>query len=84
MQETRAAILGYAGANGDTPVSAVWRNGRIEQVTSEDMVNALRAVVAAIGEEKLGISKEDVGTHSIRSGAAMAIYLGECPPVSHV
>ena len=79
MQETRAAILGYAGANADTPVSAVWRNGRIEQVTSKDMVNALRAAVAAIGEEKLGISKEDVGTHSIRSGAAMAIYLGECP-----
>jgi hypothetical protein len=35
--------------------------------------------VGAIGETRLGITKEEVGTHSIRSGAAMAMYLGECP-----
>ena len=71
--------LGSPGANVDTPVSAVWRNNRIKQVTSKDMVNALRAAVACIGEEKLGISQEDIGMHSIRSGVAIAIYLGECP-----
>jgi hypothetical protein len=43
------------------------------------MINALRDAVGAMGEVKLGIKKEDVGTHSIRSGAAMAMYLGECP-----
>jgi len=43
------------------------------------MINTLRDAVGAIGEVKLGIKKEDVGTHSIRSGAAMAMYLGECP-----
>jgi hypothetical protein len=43
------------------------------------MVSALRAAVVSIGEDILGIKKEDVGTHSIRSGAAMAMYLGECP-----
>ena len=32
-----------------------------------------------IGEEILGIKAEEVGTHSIRSGAAMSMYLGECP-----
>ena len=72
-------ILGYPGADDDTPVSAVWRHGRIEHVTSKDMVNGLRAAVACVGEEKLGIKQEDIGTHSIRSGAAMAMYLGECP-----
>jgi hypothetical protein len=35
--------------------------------------------VGAIGEARLGFKKENVGTHSIRSGAAMAMYLGECP-----
>jgi hypothetical protein len=43
------------------------------------MINALRDAVGAIGEVRLGVKKEDVGTHSIRSGAAMAMYLGECP-----
>ncbi len=43
------------------------------------MINALRDPVGAIGEVKLGIKKEDVGMHSIRLGAAMAMYLGECP-----
>ena len=33
----------------------------------------------AIGKDLLGIKTIDVGTHSIRSGAVMAMYLGECP-----
>ena len=72
-------IRGYPGATDETPISAVWRYGRIEHITSKEMVSALRAAVASIGEDILGIKKEDVGTHSIRLGAAMAIYLGECP-----
>ena len=33
----------------------------------------------AYGESKLGFKAEEVGTHSIRSGAAMSMYLGEAP-----
>jgi hypothetical protein len=36
-------------------------------------------VVGAIGETQLGIAKHKIGTHLIRSGAAMAMYLCECP-----
>ena len=54
-------------------------NGGIENITSGQVVNALRDVVGAIGEACLGIAKHEVGTHSLRSGAAMAMYLGECP-----
>ena len=72
-------IRSYPGATDDTPVSAVWRNSRIEHISSKEMVQALQAAVESVGEDKLGIKKEDVGTHSIRSGAAMAMYLGECP-----
>jgi hypothetical protein len=43
------------------------------------MIHALRDAVRAIGEVKLGLKKEDVGTHSIRLAAAMAMYLGKCP-----
>jgi hypothetical protein len=35
--------------------------------------------MGSIGKACLGISKEKIGTHSIRSGAAMAMYLGKCP-----
>ena len=72
-------IWQYAGATIDTPVSAVWRNGKIEHIQSKEMSAALSAAVVSIGEETLGIKKNEVGTHSIRSGAAMAMYLGECP-----
>mmetsp|Transcript_30867 Transcript_30867/g.65030 ORF Transcript_30867/g.65030 Transcript_30867/m.65030 type:complete len:470 (+) Transcript_30867:3029-4438(+) len=72
-------IRNYKGATDNTPVSAVWKNGRMEDVTSKMMVDALEAGVAAVGYEKLGIKKDEIGTHSIRSGAAMAMYLGECP-----
>ena len=72
-------IRNYPGSTDNTPVSAVWRNGRIEHITSQEMVDALRAAVISIGEDVLGFKAEDIGTHSIRSGAAMAMYLGECP-----
>mgnify|MGYP006183761981 CR=1 FL=1 len=51
----------------------------IENITSGQIVNAPRDVVGAIGEANLGIAKHEVGTHSLRSGAAMAMYLRECP-----
>jgi hypothetical protein len=71
-------IRGYNGTTADTPTSAVLINNRITQVTSENVINALRDAVVAIGEHRLGITKDQIGTHSIRSGAAMAMYLGEC------
>ena len=72
-------IWKYPGASWDTPVSAIWRYDRIEHLTSKEVVDALRAAVVAIGEDALGIKRNEIGTHSLRSGAAMAMYLGECP-----
>ena len=71
-------IRGYNGTTADTPISAVLVNDQITQVTSENVIIALRDAVVAIGEHRLGITKDQIGTHSIRSGAAMAMYLGEC------
>ena len=72
-------IWSYPGASIDTPVSAVWRHDRIEHITSKMLVDALRDAVIAVGEDSLGFKAHQVGTHSIRSGAAMQMYLGECP-----
>jgi len=72
-------IRKYKGSSQDSPISTVIVNGQLEQVTATHMIHALRDAVGAIGEVKLGIKKEDVKTHSIRLGAAMTMYLGECP-----
>jgi hypothetical protein len=71
-------IRDYSGTTADTPISAVLINNIITQITSENVIKALRDAVEAIREHRLGITKDEIGTHLIRSGAAMAMYLGEC------
>ena len=48
-------------------------------VSSTDMMQAIRAAATAVGKSRLGFSPNKCGTHSIRSGAAMAMYLNEVP-----
>ena len=72
-------IRSYPDTTSNTKISTYISNGTAGNVKSVQVINALRDVVGAIGETRLGIAKEEVGTHSIRSGAAMAMYLGECP-----
>ncbi len=68
----------YKGTDSNIRVSAYISNGVVEHVASAQVINALWDVVGAIGETQLGIANHKIGTHSIRSGAAMAMYLGEC------
>ena len=44
-------------------------------ITDVNMITALRAAVTIIGSAELGYEAADVGTHSIRSGVAMALVL---------
>jgi hypothetical protein len=71
-------IRGYNGTTADTPISAVLINNRITTITSENIINALWDAVVAIEQHQLSITKDQIGTHLIRLGAAMAMYLGEC------
>lgn len=48
-------------------------------MTSKEITNALRDGVTVFGNAKLRIAPEEIGTHSLRSGAAMAMYLGGVP-----
>jgi len=73
-------IRSYPGADDDTPVSAVWRNNRIEHITSQNIINAIDNAAESIGYASLGDEKGDFGTHSIRSGGAMAMALDDVPP----
>ena len=72
-------IRAYPGATENTNVSAYWHHGKMHHMTSKDITNALRDGLTVFGSEKLRIKPEEIGTHSIRSGAAMAMYLGRVP-----
>ncbi len=72
-------IWTYPGASLDTNVCSVWQNGRMEHITSKTILQHLRAACATIGSACIGCEPHEIGTHSLRSGAAMEMYLGEIP-----
>ena len=72
-------VMGYLGSSDNTPVSVVWNNGCAEHITSQMLVNAVEAAVEAVGQDVVNIQVGEIGTHSIQSGAAMAMYLGDVP-----
>jgi hypothetical protein len=53
--------------------------GKLSYLSSVDMRIRLRAAASILGIAKLGFNPEDIGTHSLRSGAAMAMYLAGVP-----
>jgi hypothetical protein len=62
-------IKKYPGTTLNSLISMYYNNGVIDQITLDPMIHALRDAVGGIGEICLGIKKEDIGMHSIRSGA---------------
>ena len=72
-------IKPYPGSSSKTPVSAVLSHGKIAHITQKQVMDAFCDGVKTFGESRLRIKIAEVGTHSIRSGAAMAMYLGGLP-----
>ena len=61
--------------SGETKVCEFLSDDKIIDIDSALARTKLRAVVDLLGESALGIGKDDIGTHSIRSGGAMAMFL---------
>ena len=57
-------------------------DGKWKEITSASIRGKLRAAARVIGEATLGFKPEDIGTHSLRSGAAMALYLAKVPTLT--
>ena len=72
-------LLKCPGTSPNTSVNSFYSNGKIQGVTGDDMTKALRGAAASIGKDTLGFDPTEVGTHSIRSGSAMGMYLAEVP-----
>ena len=63
----------------DTNVNAFWNTGRkrVEYIRSTQILESLRWAAGNLGQNKLGYTKDEIGCHLIRSGAAMAMYLAQ-------
>jgi hypothetical protein len=72
-------ILSYPGTSPNTPINTYMKNGKLLQITLKMLLDRLRSVVRSIGEDALGFKAMEMGTHSIRSGAAMAMHLANVP-----
>ena len=59
----------------DNTLICTFPPGTPKVITATHILNRLRLSGAAIGREKLGYDPKLIGTHSIRSGAAMALVL---------
>ena len=68
-------------ASKHTKVSEFNDRGTVKEMTSAIIRARLRNIVAVIGKEILGFTKDEVGLHSIRSGGAMAMFLSGVPEI---
>ena len=72
-------VLSYPRANQNSPVNLVeietTKKPKYVQIRSSDILKHIRNTVTQIGEDKLGFTAKEVGTHSIRSSFAMFLHL---------
>jgi len=76
-------VLSYSGSSHSSPINLAEIGGKVAQITNKNVISHLRTTVGSIGEKWLGFTKSEVGTHSLRSLAGMALFLtkvrGSCP-----
>ena len=76
-------LWSYPQTTAHTPVNVVHQQspqgGTLLHITSTQMVQKLRCAAHRLGKDCLGYASTAVGTHSLRSGAAMAMYLSNTP-----
>jgi hypothetical protein len=78
--ETVSRIRSYPKTNDDTPVN-YYVDGKSASHFSQKSLNIfLRETVKQKPHLHFGYDHTTIGTHSIRSGAAMALYLADAPP----
>jgi hypothetical protein len=70
-------VLSYEGASEETFVNAVMMGKKISFIKRDEMLTHIRHTVDNMSG--LGFKGKDVGTHSIRSSLAMALYLSRRP-----
>ena len=70
-------ILEYKGTSENSPVNSIMIGRTIHYVRADEMFNHIKNTVNNM--KGLGFTGDEVGTHSIRSSLAMALYLSRWP-----
>lgn len=69
-------VRSIINSSNDTKIcSFLTETGKVVDINSAQVRARLRAIVSMIGEASLGFPAAETGLHSIRSGAAMAMFL---------
>jgi hypothetical protein len=69
-------MLTYTGVSLSMPANTYKQpSGALKQLTSKMALLRLRATVQCICKDVLGFGPDEIDLHSLRSGAAMAMYL---------
>ena len=73
-------LLSYASTTQETTVNTfLLPNKKLHQFTGKELLTRLRLATTSIGADTLGFSAAQIGLHSARSGAAMAMFLAGVP-----
>ena len=67
------------GCDPTTSISDYPSDHGLRSVSTSNIIAVIRAECLRVGTARLGFAPEDVGTHSLRSGRAMAMHLAEVP-----
>ena len=72
-------VLDLPDATIDTTINAFYNtmSKRVEYIKSEQILQSLRWAVDELGVDHLGFTSDEIGCHSIRSAAAMAMFLNK-------
>lgn len=72
-------LLEHNDTNPDTTVNTFYSENKTYKITGTQLLKQLRRATKAIGKDNLGFTEDQIGLHSARSGAAMAMYLAGIP-----
>lgn len=73
-------ITSYKSTTPNTPVNTFQsKPGKLHYFSGPELLSRLRIAADSIGPDDLGFTSDQIGLHSARSGAAMAMYLAGVP-----
>ena len=76
-------VLSYPGSSSDSKINLIMsKKGTPFEISSASIRKDIKNVVKIMGPKILGFTSDDVGTHSIRSGGAMALHLANVSPLT--
>ena len=72
-------IFKLPGTAGGHTIVHFYDQGNTRAASAADTLKNVRWVAEILGEDKLGFNPHQIGTHSLCSGVAMAIFLDNTP-----